>query len=307
MFDLIGDIHGNATRLERLLRRLGYENRNGAWRHPDREVIFLGDFVDRGPEQVEAVNIARSMVDAGSARAIMGNHEFNAVAFATPDPDAPGEYLRPRTEKNRHQHRAFLEQVGEDSALHAELVEWFRTLPVYLELEGLRAVHACWHPERLARLQPLLDERGAFAESAWFAAARKGTEAYEAAETVLKGLEIELPEGYSFPDKDGVTRHEIRTRWWDLEAVTYKALAMVPEGAEDELPDLPVPEGVLPGYDNAKPLFFGHYWLKGEPSPMSDHIACLDYSAVDPAPEGKLTAYRWDGEHRLDPARFIWV
>jgi hypothetical protein len=29
----------------------------------------------------------RAMIDAGAARAVMGNHELNAIAWATPDPD----------------------------------------------------------------------------------------------------------------------------------------------------------------------------------------------------------------------------
>ncbi|MCW4152788.1 metallophosphoesterase [Halomonas sp. 18H] len=143
MFDLIGDIHGYAAELEALLDKLGYEKRGGIWQHPERRVIFLGDFVDRGPQQFETVNIARAMVEAGHALAVLGNHEFNAVAWATPDPQHPSEYLRPHTAKNRQQHQAFLHQVGEDSPQHRDMIEWFKTLPVYLELDDLRVVHAC--------------------------------------------------------------------------------------------------------------------------------------------------------------------
>ena len=46
MFDLIGDIHGHAAELEELLRRMGYRHRAGAWRHPERTAIFVGDFLD---------------------------------------------------------------------------------------------------------------------------------------------------------------------------------------------------------------------------------------------------------------------
>lgn len=36
------------------------------------------------------------MVDAGSTLPLMGNHEFHAIAWITPDPDHPGELLLPR-------------------------------------------------------------------------------------------------------------------------------------------------------------------------------------------------------------------
>ena len=50
-YDIIGDIHGYADVLETLLRKLGYEKPTGIWRHPaGRKVLFLGDFIDRGPD-----------------------------------------------------------------------------------------------------------------------------------------------------------------------------------------------------------------------------------------------------------------
>ncbi|SHK65107.1 Calcineurin-like phosphoesterase [Marinobacter antarcticus] len=130
MYDLIGDIRGYASELKALLAKMDYQEINGIWQHPERKVIFLGDFVDRGPEQVETVQIARSMVESDNALAVMGNHEFNAVAWATPDPKNPGDYLRSHTDKNQDQHQAFLDQVSEGSDLHQSMVEWFKTLPV---------------------------------------------------------------------------------------------------------------------------------------------------------------------------------
>jgi hypothetical protein len=104
MYDLIGDIHGCADTLRALLGELGYARDGDGYRHPSRTVIFLGDFIDRGPRQREAVTIARAMVQHGAALAVMGNHEFNALAYHAPDPQRPGDYLRPHTDKNRQQH-----------------------------------------------------------------------------------------------------------------------------------------------------------------------------------------------------------
>ena len=49
MYDLIGDIHGHADELEALLVRLGYSRVGDSYRHDSRQVIFIGDFIDRGP------------------------------------------------------------------------------------------------------------------------------------------------------------------------------------------------------------------------------------------------------------------
>ena len=63
-YDIIGDIHGYAAPLESLLRRMGYVPHGTSWRAPQgRKAIFVGDLIDRGPEQVREVETVRSMVD----------------------------------------------------------------------------------------------------------------------------------------------------------------------------------------------------------------------------------------------------
>lgn len=79
--DFIGDIHGHRERLEFLLQKMGYSLVGGAYRHPCRQAVFLGDYIDRGPDTRGVVNIVRRMVEAGSAQAILGNHEWNALCF----------------------------------------------------------------------------------------------------------------------------------------------------------------------------------------------------------------------------------
>jgi hypothetical protein len=108
-YDLIGGIHGHSDVLRRLLLQMDYREEGGIFRHPTRKVIFVGDFVDRGPEQREVFRIAKGICDAGEALAIMGNHEFNALGWA--EPDGSGGYLRPHTPKNREQHQEFLDQI----------------------------------------------------------------------------------------------------------------------------------------------------------------------------------------------------
>ena len=309
MYDLIGDIHGYASALKCLLRELGYQEQQGTWQHPERKVIFLGDFVDRGPEQVETVQIARRMVEAGHALAVMGNHEFNAVAWATPCTEQPGAFLRVHSDKNREQHDAFLVQIGEGSQEHLDTIEWFNTLPHYLELEGLRVIHACWHPQQFKALAPHLDQQTRIRTGSWPAVCTDGSEAFDAVETLLKGMEIPLPPGLHFKDKYGHQRSRTRTRWWhEGEQLTYRDLAMVPPSIIEQIPHEPVPAELQPGYDGSKPLFIGHYWMSGTPVLMTDQIACLDYSIAGEDPgRAKLCAYRWSGETRLSQENFVWV
>ncbi len=85
-FDIIGDVHGCRAELEALLGDLGYLlerddlGRPVAARHPGRRrVIFVGDLVDRGPDTVGVLRLAMTMVGAGDALAVPGNHEHKLL------------------------------------------------------------------------------------------------------------------------------------------------------------------------------------------------------------------------------------
>lgn len=306
--DIIGDVHGHADALAALLRHLGYRETSGAWRHPSRTAVFVGDYIDRGPRQVETVMMVRRMVDQGSALAVMGNHELNAAAWFLPDPAHPGEHLRRHVDKNLRQHAAFLAEVEHRPDLHEELVRWFLTLPLWLDLPGLRVAHACGHPRWIDSLAQRLPEGRLTEELLSEAVTRPAAGArpdglFAMVEAVAKGVEVALPEGLSYSDNSGGRRHEMRVRWW-TNASTHREAALLIDDDGHWLPDTPVPPGSLPGPDDERAHVFGHYWMRGTPARLASRVACVDYSV---AKDGNLVAYRWDGERELDDAKFAWV
>lgn len=310
MYDLIGDIHGHATELHELLSKLGYKRKNGAYRHTDRQAIFLGDFIDRGPECREAVEVARSMVEGGSARAVMGNHEFNAICFHTPDPNKKGEYLRPHSEKNIKQHKATLEQFKDDQRGLNDALDWFKTLPLWLDLGEVRIVHACWDAEMIETLrkQGAVDSQNRLRPGAYHHAAAKGHPIYHATEVLLKGMEVELPNGMSYQDTEGVKRNEIRIKWWSAKGEkSWRDIAMVQKNVMNDLPDNRGPEPPInvEYHVSGPPVFVGHYWLSGTPEPLAPNVVCVDYSVAKA--KGALAAYRWQGEKLLQKVNFVTV
>ncbi|GAA0536332.1 polynucleotide kinase-phosphatase [Paractinoplanes ferrugineus] len=75
-FDIIGDVHGCHAELVALLTKLGYDvSRAGAPHPAGRTAIFVGDLVDRGPDSPGVLRLVMSMVAAGSAICVPGNHE----------------------------------------------------------------------------------------------------------------------------------------------------------------------------------------------------------------------------------------
>jgi len=175
----IGDIHGHAPTLLALLDQLGWKQRD---RGPGgQRLVFVGDLIDRGPQNLRTVEIVRELVERGDALCLMGNHEFNAVQFHSPDPKNPGQTLRPQNPKNRKQHQAVLDEIEHRPGDWQDMLAWFRTLPLAVEGKGWRCVHACWHPPSLEIL--VKRDGGWFlTEDAWLAAATEGNPYYEAAE-----------------------------------------------------------------------------------------------------------------------------
>jgi diadenosine tetraphosphatase ApaH/serine/threonine PP2A family protein phosphatase len=46
--------------------------------------------------------------------------------------------------------------VEGEPARHAEIIDWFLTLPLWLDLPELQVVHACWHAPSMEYLAPTL-------------------------------------------------------------------------------------------------------------------------------------------------------
>lgn len=304
-YDIIGDIHGHAAPLEQLLGNLGYVEKNGAYRNacPNRMVIFLGDIIDRGPDQLGSIDIVRRMMDAGTAQCLMGNHEHAAVGWFLPDPDNDGAYMRPHNAKNFNQHRVFLEQIGEDSAFRREIADWMLSLPLYLDLQGIRCVHACWQPAIIESLGHLTNGTGKLAGKTLYDSFRKGHDTREAVDISIRGREVDLPDGITFVDSDGTERDKSRVRWWAGEIPTKLRDMIVDDIDTDADAD---PGTLYLGQDeqDTRPVFFGHYWMQGEPRLMGSRATCLDFSV---AAGGDLCAYSWRGEDVLTPDGLSWV
>ncbi len=299
-FDIIGDIHGHLDELEKLLRALGYEVHDGCYRHPQgRRVIFVGDLLDRGPEIRATVRLAKDMHEDGQAMVILGNHEYNAVCFCSEDEG--GISLREHSDKNIEQFRQTLDSYAAYPDEWQGDLEWFKTLPLFLDLGEFRVVHACWSQKHIDVLKnvTLGDER--FLRRS----ATPGTPEYWAVETVLKGAEITLPEGICFADKAGHIRTKTRVKWWHpIENLTYRS-ASYPE--QPALPDEPVAQRatVEPWdiyADEDVPVFCGHYWLPPGTPEIDRNVVCLDYSV---ALGGFAAAYRWEPGMGLRNDQFV--
>ena len=300
IIDVIGDIHGYADKLVGLLQQLGYVHNGQHFVPPaDHRALFIGDLIDRGSQQVATLEIVFAMLDADVADAVMGNHEYNALAFATPDADDSSQYLRSHNEIHTRQHEAFLAEIPFGSDAHQYWLQRLYEIPLWLETDYACFVHACWDVDSMAILQPLLTENNCLTPHGLIATSREDSAAFDALERVLKGVETPLPNGLVMVDKEGTERTRVRVRWW-LDALNTRSIhevARAPLSALAQIPKDALAENIDFALKTHKPVFVGHYWLTGAPEPLSAQIVCTDYSAA--VDSGYLTCYQLDSEQPL--------
>ena len=219
-FDVVGDVHGQLEALLQLGCKLGYRVHEG-WTHPeDRKLVFVGDLIDRGPNSLGVALLVRDIVLNGRGLCLMGNHEFNII-----------EWRRGRMGPKRSNLKIVddiqNQQAGWDLAL-----DFFESLPLALEFDDVRVVHAAWHHRAFLELEGALSAPSSnhLLAPKWSSFIRlfgpyedgefrRGVpnQPFEdqwssALEVFLKGFESEADE--PFKDGDGNTRTHVRAQWW---------------------------------------------------------------------------------------------
>jgi protein phosphatase len=152
-FDLIGDVHGCAAELERMLVHLGYRRSSGRspFLHPEgRLAVFVGDLVDRGPAIVDAAQRVMDMVESGTGLCIAGNHDDDLARTLQGDGPVPG----PGTERSMRQIAAV--PPAARRAFTRRFIRFVGSLPSHLLLDGgrLAVTHAAMRPDYLGRDSP---------------------------------------------------------------------------------------------------------------------------------------------------------
>jgi len=316
--DIVGDVHGEIDALLALLDRLGVDPEK---RTATRKLVFVGDLVDRGPDSVAVVQLVARLMSAGIAQTILGNHELNLLAGD--EKEGNGWFHGDTDDLWQHDGvtQAFASRLASDDE-RATITRFLKELPLVLEREDLRVVHACWQDEAvrrlpvegdpallaadfesgiLARLEAAGIPQQARAERAEFAnlcdqsveptryldAVAKEDEALQCENPIkvlTSGLEIPVEPGKHF-FTGGKWRFVNRARWW-LEPTD-------------------------------RPTVVGHYWrrrgkaIPGKPDVWDDippfawsgNVYCVDYSVgrrfterhrgVKSGFTGGLAALRW--------------
>ena len=250
--DVVGDVHGEIDALRSLMRNLGYAE-DGS--HPkDRRLVFVGDLTDRGPDSPTVVDLVKSLVDAGRAQCVLGNHDLNIL-------------LGDRKHDN---HWFYGEEwaldgsdeptpaILADDNIRQRVLDFFRSLPLVVERSDLRVVHACWDDAmvELARQEEdvvaFYDQQVSIIESRHEGSNLDGIDRglehqnFNLVKVLSSGKEQRVePPFYS----SGKWRHEERVKWWK-------------------------------DYDSDQLCIFGHYSNYRGATNLSGRAICTDFAVA---------------------------
>lgn len=136
---VVGDIHGNYELLTKLLEK---------WRPEEEELIFLGDYVDRGPQSLQVLEKVKQLVEKG-ATALMGNHEqlfLHWLNFPNLDSytfvSVGGASTIQSFQKVEWGECSVEEIANLIKDEYASLLNWIKSLPLYKQWDNYFFVHA---------------------------------------------------------------------------------------------------------------------------------------------------------------------
>ncbi|MFZ5430124.1 MAG: metallophosphoesterase [Bacteroidota bacterium] len=304
MYDIIGDIHGHATLLKMLLKQLGYQKLNGAYAHPERKAVFVGDFTNRGPEIRQTVQIIRQMVESDSAYAVLGNHEISNILY-----HLKNEFDQPVLREKGKRFFSVTQTINEYKPFRQEWKEtrkWMRGLPLFLELDGIRVVHAFWSDTNIDILRSELPAGNLPKQVFRNLVLDSYSPLSQAILQSTRGVHLIMPPDLKIYDHRKRNHRFFRVKWWEDPA--GKSFHDLSFESKFHLPDYRIPPEIYPVYDvypeDAPPVFFGHYCRGRGPHVIRGNICCVDACVTT---RKTLAAYRWNGEKSLTPDNMVFV
>lgn len=322
--DIVGDIHGEYEALCDLLVHLGYDSEG---QHPDgRTLVFVGDFCDRGPNSPAVLALVSRLLRAGRAKAVLGNHEINLLRQDAKD--GSGWFFDERVERDNIRYAPF--QRPTDSE-RADIMAMLAELPIALERDDLRVVHAAWQDKAVAAARQLALNSVQQAYDSWEGAAHQQAQQSTLAQRMADEL-ADWPHGLENPYFQPPFLHAHAEN--EANKQMLNPLKVLTSGVERKGSE-PFWSGGKwrfaervawwDEYDHQTPVVVGHYWRrvnpidrasvgKGDPDlfaathPLHWHglrgnVFCVDYSVggrwrerQDGQPVGqnfKLAALRW--------------
>jgi serine/threonine protein phosphatase 1 len=128
---VIGDVHGHYEGLMALLEAIAPTSED--------QVYFLGDLIDRGPHSAQVVNF----VKRNNYPCLLGNHEQMLLSILTDD-----KSCSPRMQAWLYSGGQATVASYNEATIPEDHLDWFKTLPTYIDLGDIWLTHAGVDPSK---------------------------------------------------------------------------------------------------------------------------------------------------------------
>lgn len=161
---VMSDIHGHIQKMDYLLRK---------WNPDNEQLVFLGDYIDRGPESLNVLRRVKELTFSYGAVALMGNHEYMFLQWLKNSREDANTYVErialttilsflsdvPSEKINQSSgelsERKIKEIIKEH---HGEIIYFTKKLLPYYETEKYLFVHAGINPSQTNLENNTLDD-----------------------------------------------------------------------------------------------------------------------------------------------------
>ena len=133
---IIGDVHGHYEKLRNLFDELRSHI------NPDDTVIFLGDYIDRGPSSFEVIEFLLALSGVYRTVFLMGNHEDMFITYLNRK-DYTGNYFR---NGGGYTVKSYIKNLNALILPDAH-IDFLNNLKLYYEGDDFIAVHAGLNPD----------------------------------------------------------------------------------------------------------------------------------------------------------------
>ena len=134
------DIHGHYDELVELLNKIGFMEGTDIIERDKldgKKLVFVGDYIDRGPKPLEVLLLVQTLVEHKIAKAVLGNHDSWYYRKLK-----GGDIMMTEDRKDTLSRIKSSELYWIFPEIEAELLEFLDKLPMWVEVDGVKFSHA---------------------------------------------------------------------------------------------------------------------------------------------------------------------
>ncbi|MCL1066775.1 hypothetical protein L2735_08135 [Shewanella olleyana] len=262
----IGDVYGRLDKLNDLLVEIDFDIDDPESSIQFVKLVFCGNLIAANTgeniEHIALLTLVKNMVDKGFAYCLLGSNEFEVIGWSKHHPITDKPYLPETVTENlndlNQQRPLFLQEFAQGDEQLFKWVDWFMALPIYLDFDHIRAIHACWDNNVINELNPYLSIK-------------------EHEGHVSDKNAASASQGHSHQNVNLIAANSLSQQFWPAAFDATHPLSSLMTSCLN-YPDFELTE-THPHQKLSIPVVIGHYPQDSFPDIQNEHLVCVNYNA----------------------------